>query len=180
MNYLRERQQLVIFITAALAVCGFVFLRYLPLNKEISQIKEMGQQQLSLIEKAAGEKAKIAALEEQRDSVLYQLKDYDRNIPVGRDLGGFLQEIADMMNAAEVVEQLVEPGQEMQGEKLISIPVNMQCKGRFEQIFSFYQSLKNLGRQIRIEDVTLTSSGNYDGLVQMRTRAFVYYRGQSG
>ncbi|HPS54945.1 MAG TPA: type 4a pilus biogenesis protein PilO [Sedimentisphaerales bacterium] len=180
MNYLRERQQLVIITTAILFVCGFVFLRYLPLNKKIVQIRKMHQEQLSFIKKAAEEKAKIAALQEERDSVLYQLKDYDRNIPVGRDLGGFLQEIADMMNAAEVVEQLVEPGQEIKGEKLLCIPVNMQCKGRFEQIFSFYQSLKNIGRQIHIEDVMLTNIGGYDGLVQMQTRAVVYYRGQPG
>ncbi|MCK4887193.1 MAG: hypothetical protein KAS96_07370, partial [Planctomycetes bacterium] len=111
MNYLREKQQLVIFIIAVLIVGGFVFLRYLPLNKKIAQIHEMQQQQVSVIEKADVEKAKFAALQEQRDSVLELLKNYDRNIPVNRDLGGFLQEIADMMNTAELAEQFVEPGQ---------------------------------------------------------------------
>jgi len=180
MNYLRQRQQLVIVIIAALIVGGFVFLRYLPLNKKIARIQQTQQQQLSLIEKAACEKAKITALQEQKDSILASLNNYDRNIPVDRDLGGFLQEIADMMNAADLAEQLVEPGQEMKGEKLISISINMQCKGRFEQIFSFFQSLNNLDRQIRIEDVKLTNSGGYDGLVQMQTSAVIYYRGQAG
>ena len=180
MNYLREKQQLVIVIIAALIVGGFVFLRYLPLNKKIARIQQTQQQQLSLIEKAAAEKAKIIDLQEQKDSLLALLNNYDRNIPVGRDIGGFLQEIADMMNAAGLAEQLVEPGQEQQGEKLISIPVNMQCKGRFEQIFSFFQSLNNLDRQIRIEDIKLTNSGGYDGLVQMQTSAVIYYRGQAG
>lgn len=179
MNYLRERQQLVIFIIAALVVGGFIFLRYLPLNKKISQIHEMEQQQLSVIEKASGEKAKIEALEEQVNSILESLRDYDRNIPVDRNLGEFLQEIADMMNAAELAEQLVEPGQEIRGEKLISIPITMQCRGRFGQIFLFYQLLNNLDRQIRIEDVKLTNSGGYDGLVQMQTSAVIYCRGQS-
>ncbi|MCK4887660.1 MAG: type 4a pilus biogenesis protein PilO, partial [Planctomycetes bacterium] len=114
------------------------------------------------------------------DSVLELLKNYDRNIPVNRDLGGFLQEIADMMNTAELAEQVGEPGQELQGKKLISIPINMQCKGRFELIFLFFQLLQNLDRQIRIEDVKLTNSGCYDGLVKMQTKAIVYYRGQSG
>jgi len=180
MNYLRQRQQLVIFIIAALIVSGFVFLRYLPLNKKISQIHDSQQQQLSVIAKADIEKAKLTDLQQQRDTILEQLKDYDRNIPANRDLGGFLQEIADMMNTAELVEQLVEPGQEVQGKKLVSIPINMQCKGRFEQIFTFYQLLQNLDRQIRIEDVKLTNSGGYNGLVKMQTKAVVYYRGQSG
>jgi len=180
MNYLRQRQQLVIFIIAVLIVGGFVFLRYLPLNKKIAQIHEMQQQQLFVIEKADVEEEKFAALQEQKDSVLELLKNYDRNIPVNRDLGGFLQEIADMMNTAELAEQFVEPAQELQGKKLISIPINMQCKGRFEQIFLFFQLLQNLDRQIRIEDVKLTNSGGYDGLVKMQTKAIVYYRGQSG
>ena len=180
MNYLRQRQQLVIFIIAVLIVGGFVFLRYLPLNNKISQIKEMEQQQLSAIKKADVEKAKLAALQQEKESTLGLLENYDLHIPVGRDLGGFLQEIADMMNDAELAEQLVEPGQETQGSKLVSIPINIQCKGRFEQIFAFYQSLQNLGRQIRIEEVKLTNSGAYDGLVKMQTRAVIYYRGQTG
>lgn len=172
-----ERKQIVIFVTAAALVIGFVLFRYLPLRRQMKAAKKMHSAQMLSVSKAEAESQSIPALEEQLRQMRGEVGNYDARIPSERSLGEFLQRIADLMNRHELREQLIQPGVEMAEDGLYCIPVNMQCKGSLGQIFDFYKSLQQIDRMVRIERVTLVNDSDFGGEVSMQTSGVIYYRG---
>ena len=60
--------------------------------------------------------------------------------------------------------------------QLCSIPLTLECKGSLEQIFAFFQSLENMDRLIRIEEVTLENDTDFNAVVKLKAKANVYYQ----
>jgi len=175
----RERQQILIFVTAGVMVAGFVLFRYLPLRKKMKAVEKTRASQALVITKDMAKNEKLPALREEFEQLQSEVSNYERQIPADRELGTFLHKIADLMNGHNLKGQFIEPGEEIEGEELNYIPVNMKCKGRLKQIFEFYKSLQSLERLVRIEEVKLLNENNFSGEVNMQTQAVVYYRPQS-
>ncbi len=160
-------------------VSGFVLFRYLPLRKRLKDIKSLRIQTQSAVTRASIQRRELPALRGQLTETKRKVENYAANIPAQRDLGLFLQQIAGLMNAHGLEEQMVQPGKETQAEGLNCILVNMQCRGGLEQIFEFYRSLQKLDRLIRIEHVKLVNKKDFSGQVTMQTKAVIYYRGRT-
>jgi len=160
-------------------VAGFVLFRYLPLRKKMKAVEKTRASQALVITKDMAKNEKLPALREEFEQLQSEVSNYERQIPADRELGTFLHKIADLMNGHNLKGQFIEPGEEIEGEELNYIPVNMKCKGRLKQIFEFYKSLQSLERLVRIEEVKLLNENNFSGEVNMQTQAVVYYRPQS-
>ncbi len=174
-----EKRQIVIFCLAGLMVSSFVFFRYLPLQKKIKIARQAIDAQKSVISRSAAEKAQLPALKEQLLSLQKTMQKYEINVPANRDLGLFLQKIADLMNQCNLKEQQIQPGDEIKANGLNCMPVSIQCKGRLKQIFEFYKSLQSMERVVRIERVELVNNNDFSGEINMQTRADIYYRAES-
>lgn len=172
----RERKQVVICVAAAMMVIGFVLLRYLPLRKRMEAVEQAAAAQKLAISKSAAELAQLPMFEEELLSLRKVVGKYQANIPGNRDLGIFLQVIADLMNEHSLEDQFVQPRQEIEAGGLICIPVSMQCRGRLEQVFGFFRALQLLDRSIRIEHVKLENDSNFSGEVSMKAETTIYYR----
>ncbi len=160
-------------------MAGFVLFRYLPLRKKMKAVEKTRASQALVITKDMAKNEKLPALREEFEQLQSEVSNYERQIPADRELGTFLHKIADLMNGHNLKGQFIEPGEEIEGEELNYIPVNMKCKGRLKQIFEFYKSLQSLERLVRIEEVKLLNENNFSGEVNMQTQAVVYYRPQS-
>jgi Tfp pilus assembly protein PilO len=176
--FFRERQQIAIFVIAAAIVSGFVLFRYLPLQKRMKAVKDTRAAQTLVIMKGQAEGKQVSVLKEQKLLLQQSVGDYHTNIPSQRDLGGFLQRIADLVNEHNLKEQVVTPGEEMRAGELNCIPVDVQCKGRLAKIFEFYKRLQSLDRLVRIEQVKLENDNDFSGEVTMQTKAVIYYRAE--
>jgi Tfp pilus assembly protein PilO len=157
-------------------VCGFVLLRYLPLQRKIKSVEQASAAQILVVSKASAESQQIPVLKEQLLRLQIAAGNYARQIPVQRELGEFLQGITDLMNEHNLREQVIQPGKEVNSGELNCIPVNMQCKGELSQIFEFYKCMQRLDRLIRIEHIRLVNDGGFSGEVAMQTEAVIYYR----
>ena len=177
--FLRERQQITIFIVAAAVVGGFVLFRYLPLQRKIKAIKSARATQTLAISKGLAEAKQLPALNEQLQNLQRIVGNYDTYIPTQRALGGFLQKIADLMNEHNLKEQVVAPGEEVRADKLSCIPLDVHCKGKLAQIFEFYKRLQGLDRLVRIEQVKLENDTDFSGVLTMQTKAVICYRDQT-
>jgi Tfp pilus assembly protein PilO len=175
----RERQQILIFVTAGVMVAGFVLFRYLPLRKKMKAVEKTQAAQALVFTKDMAKNEQLPSLIEEFEKLQSKVSNYERQIPADRELGAFLHKIADLMNSHNLKGQFIEPGEEVEGEELNYIPVNMKCRGRLKQIFEFYKSLQSLERLVRIEEVKLLNENNFSGEVNMQTQAVVYYRPQS-
>jgi Tfp pilus assembly protein PilO len=159
-------------------VCGFVLFRYLPLQRKTKFLRQAYAAQMLAISKASAESQQIPTIREQLLQLQTAVGNYERQIPAQRELGEFLQRIANLMNEHNLRGQLIQPGKEIKAGELNCIPVNMQCKGRLSQIFEFYRRVQGLDRLVRIEHVKLVNDGGFSGEVTMQTEAVIYYRAE--
>ncbi|MBA7614946.1 hypothetical protein ES703_22220 [subsurface metagenome] len=171
----RERQQIVICIVAVVTIAGFVLFCHLPLRKKMKALERDRTVQQSIISKASYQTKKLPELKQRLLELQKMAEDYRMNVPAQRDLGAFLQRIANLMNEARLSEQFIEHGKETQAGVLNCIPVNMRCKGKLAQLFEFHRALQRLDRLVRIEQVELVNEADFGGEVSMQTKAFIYY-----
>jgi Tfp pilus assembly protein PilO len=172
----KERKQIMIFAATAMLLCGFVLLRYLPLQHRLKAAKERIVNAQLVISKASTEKEKLELVKQELLEAQAKVIDFDKNVPVQRDLGGFLQQITEMMTAHNLKEQIIEPDSEIKTEKLNCVPVTIQCKGKLKQIFEFYKSLQKMERLVRIEEIQLKNDNNLTGEASMLTKTVIFYR----
>lgn len=176
----RERQQLTICVIAGVIVGGFVLFRYLPLRSKMKAIRQIKSAQALTIAKGDADNKQMLLLNKQLLELQRELENYEAKIPDQSDIGGFLHEIADLMNEHNLSNQMIEPRKEIKAEKLNCIQVKMQCKGNLAQIFEFYRQLQGLDRLVRIEQVKLSNDSDFNGQVGMESMAIIYYRAKVG
>jgi len=173
---LLEKKQVAIYITAGAIVTAFVLFRYLPLRKAVKAVERTKSEQKLDISKASVEKEQLPIFQEQLMNLQRAVGDYEAIIPAQRDLGVFLQQLADLMSKLYLREQAVVPGREVEIKKLICIPVSVQCKGKLAQVFEFYKLLQGLDRLVRVEQIRLVNDNDFSGDVGMQTELVIYYR----
>lgn len=174
-----ERKQIAIYVSAGVMIMAFMLFRYLPLRKAIKTVEQTKNAQKLAISKASIEKVQLPTFKDRLLNLQQKVGDYEANIPAQRDLGIFLQQIADLMSKQNLKEQVVAPGKEIETTKLNCIPVSVQCKGKLDQIFGFYKLMQELDRLVRIEQVKLINDNDFSGDVGMQTELVIYYRPQT-
>ena len=173
---LRERQQIAIFIIAGVLAAGFVFFRYLPLQKRTNALEQKQASYKLAIAKVSATAEQLPALKGQLLKLQSEVGNYEAKVPVQRSLGEFLQGIATLMNDHGLTEQLIEPGSEIEAEKLTCIPVSMRCSGTLNQVYEFYKSLQKLDRFVRMGHIKLVNDRRFNGQVTVQTSVTIYYK----
>ena len=177
-KFFAHKQQMLICVIAVGLIGGFTLICYLPLNGSLRKAcAECDRAALDVTE-AQTQREQLPVLERKLQQIQDSVGNYQVNIPEQRALGGFLHEIAELMDEHRLEGRLVQPGRETQAGELVCIPVEMCGKGRLAQIFEFYKSLQSLDRLVRIEQVQLRNSKDFSGQVSMQMKAVVYYRPQ--
>jgi len=175
----RERQQVIICAVAGLVVCVFVLFVYLPLHRQMKDVRQTKAAQALAIAQSAAESKQLPLMKKQLIELQARLASYEANIPEQNTFGGFLGKVADLMNENSLKEQQITPGEVIKADQFNCIPVSLNCKGNLMQIFNFYRQLQTLDRLVRIEQVKLSKGGNYNGRVSMETKAVIYYRAKA-
>lgn len=174
--FLRKKQQLAICVVAVVLIADFLWFGCLPLWKTMRAIKQTKAALTVVIAKGTIGSRQLPALSEQLQKLQGTVSNYQVNVPAQSDLGGFLQQIANLMTEHNLSEQVVAPSKEIQADGLSCIPINVKCKGRLAQVFQFYKRLQRLDRLVRIEQVNLVNDSDFSGQVSMETKAVIYYR----
>ncbi len=172
----REKQQIMICLTAVVIIGGFVLFRFLPLHKRTKAAKQTKNTQSLIIAKGISDSEQLPLFMAQLHKLKTKLSNFEANIPMQRELGPFVHEIADLMNQYKLKEQEITPHQEIESNGLNCIPVSIQCKGSLNQIFNFNQRLQKLDRLIRIQQVKFVNDSDYKGEILMETNVVIYYR----
>lgn len=175
----REKKQIAICVAAGAMIAAALLFRYLPLRQRMKTVKKAITEQTLAINKASMEKEQLPVFKEQLLQLQQTVGNYEAIIPKQRDLGGFLQQIADLMNEHNLKEQVIAPGKEIALKELNCIPVDMQCKGKLAQVFEFYKRMQRLDRLVRVEQIKLVNDSNFSGQVSMLTKVVIYSRPQT-
>lgn len=176
MRLFGKRKQVLVLVVSTMLVADFVLFGYLPSHKRMKSVKQAKTKQMQIIAKASAESRQLPDLKQQLQRLQNTVADFKLNVPTQRDIGVFLQQIANLMTEYDLTEQLVAPGKELRADALNCIPIDMRCKGELTQIFRFYQRLQRSDRLVRIERIKLTNDTDLTGDVIMQTQAVIYYR----
>lgn len=171
-----DKQQIAILILAGLVFAGFVGFRYVPLARQKCAIDSQMKAQKQTIEQIAASSALLPELKQRHKEMTERLEAFSRKIPEGRNFANLWQQIADMMNVCRLTDQVVQPGAELTSQTICCIPLTIECKGTAEQMFAFFQSLENMDRLIRVDEVRFENDSNYSGCIKLTAKASVYYQ----
>ncbi|RKY10369.1 MAG: hypothetical protein DRP65_06745 [Planctomycetota bacterium] len=173
---LLQRQQVIIIVLAGALIIGFAMFLYYPLSRQTKAVQQADAAQSTAAAKADARKRQLPVLRRQTEDMEQLLQNFDKRLPTSREFATLWQQIADVMNAYNLKDQLVQPGNEIRGSRINCIPISIRCTGRLEQIFEFLESLEKLERLIRIENFKLENDKNFTGWLKMNAEANVYYR----
>ncbi|MDD5459702.1 MAG: type 4a pilus biogenesis protein PilO [Phycisphaerae bacterium] len=148
-------------------------------GKSGGEIEKQRKIYMQSIDKAIAQKNNLPQLAEELDRLETQIVNFDAAIPAQGDLGGFLQQIADLMNRNKLANQLIQPEKEIELSETNCIAVNMQCTGQLQRIFDFFEELENMPRIVRFEKLALDSD-RFSGNVNMKTRIYIYFSPKAG
>lgn len=171
-----DKQQVLIWVSAVVMLAGFGGLRYVPVLRQQQVLAAQVKQQQQEMEEIRTYSALLPELRSQKGALQESLDQFARKIPQGRDFARLWQQIADAMNTCRLRDQWVQPGTEVKAGRLSCIPLTIECKGSLEQVFAFFKEVEEMDRLIRMEDVKLENSPNFDGSLKMTAHVAVYYQ----
>jgi Tfp pilus assembly protein PilO len=172
----RSRQQLWVCAIALLFVSDFVFCGYLPSQNRLQALERARVQQQSLIRMAAAQGEELPRLRRRLQDTSRVVERYETYVPAEGALGTFLQQIAGIMTARHLADQVVVPGKEWAGEGVNGIPVHMTCSGVLADVFGFFNDLQALNRLVRLGQVTLTNDSGFTGRLSVQIEATIFYQ----
>ena len=173
-----EKQQLVIVSVIIIMLTGFTFFQYLPVKSRAGIVRQKRDMLLNSNLAMTLRIQQLPVLYKQIEDMRKKVENYDLEIPRGRAHGLFLQQIADVMSRLGLTEQRITPGLEYDSGKLICIPIDIQCRGKFDAMFSLFKEFEKFDRFIQIEQVNLSNTSDYNGSLLMRAKVNIYYRRQ--
>jgi Tfp pilus assembly protein PilO len=175
-TFFQKKQQVLICVVAVMLVADFLLFGCLPLLRTMKAIRKTESALAQAIDKGTQGSKQLPALSDQLQKLQQATLSFEVHIPAQRDLGTFLQQLADLMTEHNLKGQVVAPQNEIKADELCCIPINMQGKGRLPQIFEFYKQLQTMDRLVRVEQVKLINDSSYSGEISMETRVVIYYR----
>jgi type IV pilus assembly protein PilO len=171
-----DKQQVLILLAGVVMLTGFGGLRYVPVLRQKQALAARMEQQQQEMEEIRANSSLLPELRHQKGTLQDGLDQFVRKIPQGRDFARLWQQIADAMNTCGVRDPWVQPGTEIQTGCLSCIPLTIECKGSMSQIFAFIKAIEGLDRLIRMEDVKLENSADFDATIKMSAKVAVYYQ----
>jgi Tfp pilus assembly protein PilO len=174
-----RKQQVWLYVIAALFCADFVFCGYMPSHKRLQSLREAQRQQQRLIETAAAQGKELPALKARLASVEQIVAHYESYVPREASLALFLQDIARTMTEHHLTDQVVVPSQEVGSSGVGCVPLHVNCRGSLKDVFSFFHDLQAMDRLVRIQRVILQNDRDFTGRVSMDTDAVVFYRPQA-
>ena len=171
-----DKQQTIIIVLAAILLCGFGVLQYIPVIHQRGKICDRMTQQDQLAETLCVQTTMLPELRHQEKELRDALVPITKKIPEGRHFATLWQQIADVMNACNLTNQLVQPGKELKSDQLCSIPLTLECQGSIEQLFAFLKAMEGMERLVRFDQVKLENDSDFKGIVKLYAKASVYYQ----
>lgn len=172
-----DKQQFIIIIVAVVSLGGFGLLRYLPLAGKTRAIKAAREQFQAGDREVKSQARQIPLLNAKMEQVKSKIGDYDSKIPFGREFASLYDEITDVMKKHNLSDQLIQPGGEIAGNEISTIPISIECSGNLKDIFGFFRSIESFDRLIRIESLEMKSEIEHD-IIAVKAGVLVFYRNQ--
>jgi type IV pilus assembly protein PilO len=143
---------------AVLIVIGVVFFLILPKHKEITALEIKIAAQENEIAKNQAKAAKLSQLKLENEKLIKRLEDLKQQLPEEKEITSLLKQVSDLCIRAGLKVSLWKPEAKKTHSSGIvyEIPVNVELRGSYHSLGSFFSSLTKLNRIVNINDFKLT------------------------
>ncbi|MHC4551611.1 MAG: type 4a pilus biogenesis protein PilO [Planctomycetota bacterium] len=174
-----DKQQTMILLIGAVLLTAFAVLRYVPIVRTKLASRDMMDRHDTSMQQVGDYAKVVPELRQEKRQLVDQLDSFSVKIPEGKQFAKLWQQIADVMNECQLSEQLVQPGTVKESQQLNCVPLTIECSGSFEQMFQFVQSLEKLDRLVRLEEIDLQNSNDFDATMKLNAKANIYYQSKT-
>lgn len=168
--------QPVIVIVGTLLIADFILFGYLPSKRRLMALERSRTEQENAVAQAVEESSQLAALRHSINEERQWLTHQQDRIPHQRDLGNFLHTVVSLMQKHTLEEHSIEPQEDVFGDHPPCIPMNLRCRGSYEQLYLFCRDLQSLPRLVRFEEVLFQRHPSMTGDVMMNASIAIFYQ----
>jgi len=119
---------------------------------------------------------RIKQLEQEVDRLQELTFAFNDQIPVGENLGAFLQDLGRFAERRRVRLEEIQPGDPLRSDKVIALPITFNVHGPFKQVFDLIQDVERMPRLTLVERLETSSDAESPGTVTAQLRLRVYFR----
>jgi len=172
---LRMVHRILIFAGTIAVLAGlFIWLVYMPktaemrtLRSEIDKLKD----QLRLAEKRAGD---LEKLEKDLTQAQADLQFALRLLPTTSEIPNLLKSITKLGNDSNLEFLLFSPQREVSRDFFVEIPVNIEVRGVYHDVASFFDKVGKLDRIVNVIDVSMVPVKSMDTTLKTNCKAVTY------
>jgi len=128
---------------------------FLPQQHRLRKISARTDVQKRKLDGNAQQATVVPELAAEVDEMKGRFTDFDQRLPKKKELGGFLREISEYLTAANLTDQVIEPGQPTQSGLVHTLPIMMTFRGSFLDTGRFLNRLEGMQRLTRIERLSI-------------------------
>ena len=145
----------VIMVAAAVVV-------YLPQSRKLNRIRNDIASEQATLESTAQQASVVPGMVRQIEAMKGRYKDFDRRLPKRKELGEFLREISQNLQAEKLTNQVIEPGTPSQEELFHTLPIIMRFRGPYLALASFLERIDKMERLTRTQKLTIIADPKED------------------
>lgn len=155
MNFRSERSSwwLIGILIGALALYGYFALW--PQYKEVRRRQAYLSQLEAKLKEQWDVVGAIHQTQKELERINTYLQNWERHSPNPKELAPFFAQIAQIANLACVTPTRFSPGKRIPHDRVAKIPLTIECRGTFAQIYKFLYLLEYLPQILWIEHLTI-------------------------
>lgn len=158
------------------ASTGFFMLMTRPQMARARELSQTLQEQHAQLANRAQLAEALVQSEAEIAALAARLGDIDERIPAQPLLGGFLEDLARMVQKRELEADTIQPGQPMHLARVDALPIAIQVRGPFTNIHALLQDIENMPRLTRIDFFKVTTDDEHPGIVHAELKLRIFYR----
>ncbi len=169
-----RRRGLVITTLLAGASLAYVFFVFLPGQLVVADLRKQFREQQMFIVQSERLKSVIRETRERVERAEVYCNDWSEQIGSAREIPEVLGRIttAALENDVEVVRLTPQPSVEMAVFR--RVPVTLDTRAEFSQVFAFLQQLESMGELVWVEDVHIQADRNDPTVVSCQLNLVVF------
>ncbi len=146
-------------VLAACATIGvvvlFVAVVHMPRQRALEDLRKQASGLEQKLAQTQQRCVVLTPLTRQVEALRATAETFEQRLPRDAEVGLFLQQVGEQMRQAHLSSLEMRPASPMQGLRYTELPIRLEFKGTFPNIFAFLGQLEGLPRIKRIAELTL-------------------------
>lgn len=160
-------------LAATVAFTSWIVRPQVHRMRELASLTE--SERADLADRSASLEA-LARAEREVADLRVRTGDFADRIPDHPAMGGFLEDLARVVQKHRLQSEAVQPGDPLPAAETVALPIAVKVRGSFPAVFGLLQDLERMPRLTRVEHFAAKAEPDSPGTVSAEMTVRVFYR----